>query len=298
MKRFMIPRPIPTQFAEKLISIDNIRGAELSKNLERGLMTIPLVAHEALTTAYMRELGLYQNAEKIINIPIAMMFSLGAVIMPRATSLFSSGDVDELKKMNSLSVSSFLIVSLGCMFGLMAISKDLAPWFFGNDFKDCDVLISLLSIIVVLMAWENAIQKQYLIPIGKDRIVATCMVIAAIVNVIADAILIPRYNAVGAVIGSVLAHFVICVIESVYVRKDLPIIRYILNLVLYCLAGAIMYYAVIAVSKICFYSAGVKILVEICTGVVTYLFIIYLLISIVQTQEHNSIHKWVKGLFL
>ena len=55
MKRFMIPRPIPTQFAEKLISIDNIRGAELSKNLERGLMTIPLVAHEALTTAYIND---------------------------------------------------------------------------------------------------------------------------------------------------------------------------------------------------------------------------------------------------
>ena len=53
MKRFKVPRPVPFDFAEKLKTIDPIRGENLAKNLERGLMAIPLVAHEALTTAYM-----------------------------------------------------------------------------------------------------------------------------------------------------------------------------------------------------------------------------------------------------
>ena len=55
MKRFKISRPVPHEFAEKLKSIDAVRGRELSKNLERGLMAIPLVAHEALTTAYIND---------------------------------------------------------------------------------------------------------------------------------------------------------------------------------------------------------------------------------------------------
>ena len=55
MKRFKIPRPVPLEFAEKLKSIDRARGEELAKNLERGLMAIPLVAHEALTTAYIND---------------------------------------------------------------------------------------------------------------------------------------------------------------------------------------------------------------------------------------------------
>lgn len=55
MKRFKIPRPVPTEFAEKLKSIDAKRGEDLAKNLERGLMAIPLVAHEALTTAYIND---------------------------------------------------------------------------------------------------------------------------------------------------------------------------------------------------------------------------------------------------
>ena len=55
MKRFKIPRPVSKEFAEKLIAIDPKRGTALAQNLERGLMAIPLVAHEALTTAYIND---------------------------------------------------------------------------------------------------------------------------------------------------------------------------------------------------------------------------------------------------
>ena len=55
MKRFKTPRPVPAEFEEKLKAIDTERGPQLAKNLERGLMAIPLVAHEALTTAYIND---------------------------------------------------------------------------------------------------------------------------------------------------------------------------------------------------------------------------------------------------
>ncbi len=55
MKRFQKPRPVTPEFAEKLKSIDPVRGENLAKNLERSLMAIPLVAHEALTTAYIND---------------------------------------------------------------------------------------------------------------------------------------------------------------------------------------------------------------------------------------------------
>ena len=55
MKRFEKPRPVSKKFAQKLIEVDPVLGAELSRNLEQGLMAIPLVAHEALTTAYIND---------------------------------------------------------------------------------------------------------------------------------------------------------------------------------------------------------------------------------------------------
>ena len=67
MKRFKIPRPVSAEYAEKLIEIDPERGPGLAKNLERSLMAIPLVAHEALTTAYINDVdGLGVFAQQLL----------------------------------------------------------------------------------------------------------------------------------------------------------------------------------------------------------------------------------------
>ncbi|MCI8550438.1 MAG: SIS domain-containing protein [Lachnospiraceae bacterium] len=57
MKRFKIRRPVSEEIARKLESIDPIRGKSLAEDLECSLMAIPLVAHEALTTAYINDVG-------------------------------------------------------------------------------------------------------------------------------------------------------------------------------------------------------------------------------------------------
>ena len=59
MKRFKMPRPIAPNLAEKLKSIDPERGSRLAENLECGLMAIPLVAHEAMSTAYINDVDGY-----------------------------------------------------------------------------------------------------------------------------------------------------------------------------------------------------------------------------------------------
>ena len=55
MKRFRLRRPVSDDFAKKLSDIDDVRGRRLADNLERSLTVIPLVAHEALTTAFFND---------------------------------------------------------------------------------------------------------------------------------------------------------------------------------------------------------------------------------------------------
>lgn len=67
MKSFKIQRSVTKEYAEKLMQIDPERGLYLSKNLERSLMAIPLVAHEALTTAYINDVdGLGVFAQQLM----------------------------------------------------------------------------------------------------------------------------------------------------------------------------------------------------------------------------------------
>jgi D-sedoheptulose 7-phosphate isomerase len=66
MKRFKMSRPVTKEFAEKLQAVDSIRGTELAKNLECALCAIPLVAHEAMTTACINDVdGLEVFAQQL-----------------------------------------------------------------------------------------------------------------------------------------------------------------------------------------------------------------------------------------
>ncbi len=55
MKKFRLSRPVSVELEERLKEVDPVRGAKLAGELECSLMAIPLVAHEALTTAYIND---------------------------------------------------------------------------------------------------------------------------------------------------------------------------------------------------------------------------------------------------
>ena len=57
MKRFRLPRPVSPGLAEKLKQIDAARGAALAASLETPLPAVALTTHEALTTAFMNDVG-------------------------------------------------------------------------------------------------------------------------------------------------------------------------------------------------------------------------------------------------
>lgn len=57
MKSFKIRRPLEKDIAEKIRAIDTERGSMIVDSLESPLPAISLVAHSALTTAYLNDVG-------------------------------------------------------------------------------------------------------------------------------------------------------------------------------------------------------------------------------------------------
>ena len=79
MKRFRRARPVTEAFAEKLKSVDPVRGAALAKNLERCLVAIPLVGREALSTAYMNDVDGAGVFAPILLLSLAAMLMVAVV---------------------------------------------------------------------------------------------------------------------------------------------------------------------------------------------------------------------------
>lgn len=55
MKSFKLPRPVSKEFSKSLSAIDPVRGRKLSDSLEQCLPALPLVAHEAMSTAFLND---------------------------------------------------------------------------------------------------------------------------------------------------------------------------------------------------------------------------------------------------
>ncbi len=68
MKGFKLPRKCDKEFADKLISVDEARGAELAARLQGGLPAIALDGHQGLNTAYINDVengGLLMYAQQV-----------------------------------------------------------------------------------------------------------------------------------------------------------------------------------------------------------------------------------------
>ena len=90
--------------------------------------------------------------------------------------------------------------------------------------------------------------------------------------------MIPKYGAVGAIIGSIAAHVFICALEGFVVRKELPVFSFIKESIPFIVAGLIMAVLVKLISKYLISGLPViKILIAIFIGAVIYIWLGFLI---------------------
>ncbi|MCH5172388.1 MAG: oligosaccharide flippase family protein [Erysipelotrichales bacterium] len=226
------------------------------------------------TLADIDEVGIYENAEKLINIPVSIITAIGAVMMPRMVGVYkdkpSSGDGYMSK---SIVLVSFL--AIGMLFGLIGIAKDFCPLFFGEKFNGTIPLIMWLSPTVYFIAFANIIRTQYLIPKKKDKIFTLSVLIGAVINVIFNLIFISLYGAVGACIGTIAAELFVMVYQIIAVRKEIPVGKYLLKSLYYFIPGAIMLVLILLFASYVDINIYAKIAIEVIGGALLYLLVSY-----------------------
>ncbi len=195
------------------------------------------------------QVGFFQNAEKIINIPMGIITAMGTVMLPKMSNMVSTGEQSKVNGYIELSIKVVTVIGSAIAFGLIGVSEVFTPVFFGNGFEACSALIQLLSITVFFMAWANVTRTQYLIPMKKDKIYIVSATTGAVVNLIFNLILIPRMAAIGAAIGTVLAEFSVMVVQIMMINKEITVAKYIAKSTPYLIIGVIMLIVVNAIGE-------------------------------------------------
>lgn len=175
------------------------------------------------------ELGYFENAEKITNLPSAVITALGTVMLPRMSFIMKDAAADYR---TPIMASMRLACILGaCMCGgLILVANDASTFLFGAGFERCEMLIRVLALAVVATAWANVIRTQYLIPKGLDGVYVRSTFGAGIINLAINLALIPTLGALGTCIGTVAAEYFIAIYQTLATWKQLDAKRYIHDL--------------------------------------------------------------------
>lgn len=167
-----------------------------------------------------KQVAYYSYAEKIINIPLAVITALGTVMMPRLANLYFNNEKKEMQSYLIKTIQFALFAAIPMMVGLSIIADGFIPWYLGIEYSVSAKVIIVLSPICVFNALSNIFGAQYLTAINKTKELTIAYYCAAIANILLNALLIPEFECVGAALATVICSFVSVVVQLFFVRKE------------------------------------------------------------------------------
>lgn len=238
----------------------------------------------------MNEVGYYENAEKLINIPQSVITALGVVMLPRISNMIANGLEDKVKEYLEKSIKFILFLSFPMCLGLMAVGKKFAVIYFGNEFAKTGDLIVILSIIIPIIAFANVIRTQYLIPKEKDKIYIVSVIIGALINFSINFLLIPRFKSIGACIGTIFAEASVMLYQTMKVKNFLDIKKYFKDGLIFAYKSIIMFIIIIGFNKYYNYNI-ITCFIQVIIGV-----LIYILINLNYVNDIVDFKKILKKI--
>lgn len=231
-------------------------------------------------TGQTAQVSFYDNAEKMINIPLSIITVMSTVMMPRIANEFQKNNKETIQNLLIKAGRYALLMTFPLMIGMLCIARQFIPWYLGDEFMPTATAMMILTPIVLFNSLAGISGAQYFTATNQIGTLMKAYVSAAVLNVIVNAILIPQYGYAGAAIATVGSSLISVVVQYYYLNKQLNVKPLISYGVKYLIGGAIM--GIVIFLTTCSMSAKVlTTLVQIMIGGIIYG--IYLLVIKDQT---------------
>ena len=150
----------------------------------------------------------------LIIIPDIFMYATFPVM-----SRFYISSRDALKTTLQKSAKYLFSIGLPIGVGTILLADRIIPLFYGEGFSHSIIALQILSLYLPISFISYALGRT-LPSINKEPLHAISAIIAAIVNIVLNLLLIPRYSLVGAAITTVLSVSVLFILNYYFVAKN------------------------------------------------------------------------------
>ncbi|MFQ8935962.1 MAG: flippase [Anaerostipes hadrus] len=219
--------------------------------------------------------GYYEQSEKIVKMCLMLVTALPTVLLPKVSKAYAEKRLDDAKQYLYKAYNFVWFLGTPLMFGVMGISTVLVPIFFGKGYEAVIYILPVMSLLFITMGLNQTSGTQFFIASGRQNEYTTRIILGGILNVIINAILIPRLGALGAAVGSVLGEIAITMMEFAYIQKNrhFSIRKVILNSVKYAIAGIFML-VILKILGNYFNKSAIDLAILIITGGISYFLIL------------------------
>jgi len=168
-------------------------------------------------------LGYYDYSKRIVTMALTVVSSMTPIMMVKMSGHFKNNDLSLVRgyvaKSFKFSVfSSVLIFSL-----LISAVPEFIPWFYGSNFSTTIKLIQILSPTIIAVAMGTVAGHQFLLSIGKENLLSLALVIGAVISFSLNILLIPRYDALGASLTSLVTEAAITIILYITISRYMDV---------------------------------------------------------------------------
>jgi len=273
-------------YLNRIVRVPKIATLHIFKHLKPSLsLFIPQVAitiYLAVNKTMLWQLdnvtasGYYDYSDKLIKLVLAIVTSIGTVMLPHIANLYARKKMKQVKEYLYISFDFVLFIAIPMCFGIAALATSLAPWFFGSEFTMVNKLLMIEAPVIILIGLSNVIGQQYLLPTKQTRTYTVSVVLGAVTNIVINIPLILKYGVYGAMIATLLSELTVTSYQLIKVRTALKLSKLFANVGKYMFAAVIMFMPVY-VLNICMKISAISLFFQIIIGLLIYIGMICIL---------------------
>ena len=236
------------------------------------------------------DVGIYDQALKLLNILLTIVTSLGSVMLPRVSNLLSLGNQKAVNKLHEMSFLVYNLVIFPMIAGILIVNKDFVNFFLGQDFQEARHAIAIMVFRMFFIGWTNIMGIQILIPHNKNREFMLSTTIPAFFSVGLNILLIPSLGYIGASIVSVDTEGLVWLLQLYFTRSYLKEIKILPSMLKILAASLIMYGILYIIQPLLHFPSVVNVLISAMLGLFIYAGLV-LTLRVLDFQELKSVFK-------